>query len=1111
MKRLVSTGSSSALPLSIRQIRYLVCLFSACVLGLTVLSWGVLLHYRLREAIDRQEMVLQSQSEQLQAKLHWAEALTVRAQGSLARLADIGLADELAALSDEQWTERLLRRGERQYIPLLLAAGHAGTPGTRLKSLADMMTFTFRVNNLQYRDVQNAYLIDLQADQFYVIPRRLEPARALLQRDDARQTLLRDTLTRLRTDALLARLRAHPGQAMVLPPAQDWVSGMRTVTFVTLVPCAGEPAALLAMEFPLSPMLPDGQTVDGDFMLVTDAGTVLTADGMPGGTLDQPVVAALAAHGARPGMVRSALVRQGLDHAVVLEYQLDAWGWRTVGVVGFRHVWHQFRHNTLWMLGLTGSLSVLILAWIWLIDRRIMRPAQRQSLRLQESDALGRFVIEVAGVGLMIVERSTRQVLLANAAAQSLIDQATSAGLAQLQDACDARLTSGDADAEGPPQVLPRFDVHMAGRYGEMRSLEVRLVEITYEGRAAVLCALNDVTEARRSEARLREAIRAADAANHAKSSFLATMSHEIRTPLNGMLGSIELLGMTRLDSRQRDQLAVMQHASQSLIDIINDVLDFSKIEAGQMSLQPRPCRLDEIVEEVTRRFAAEAARKQLRLLCVNDPSLAEPVTADVVKLEQILNNLVSNAVKFTEQGKVIVTAMRKPSIDGNGADGVEIRVIDTGIGIDAQDQSRLFEPFVQAEQPDTRHYGGSGLGLSICRRLVELMRGEIRVVSEPGLGSCFIVSLPLARAGISAGIEAPADTWPQAALRGLTVGLNVTLRELYHGVEQLLQFYGARAVRYDPEAPPATPVDVLVCDEEAMRRCPDADVVVSAMAPAVPDLTQTPVVASPYAWRGLLAAIAAAAGAEVAQAQAAAPARDDAPATQLALLLVEDHPINQVVMREQLENLGQSVDLASDGPEALLLASGRRYDLILTDLQMPGMDGFTLARRLRDAGHAMPIVAITASVGPDVAERCQQAGIDRCLTKPVGLPTLRQLLEDLSGTHLATRATPGPHAGSDALLHAEALRRDQRALAEALLAGDAEAFAQRLHGLAGALSVMGHALQSQACRWLEQAVRRSGLAAIGADWQAFHAELEQLADGLELQGGNQAPDLRHA
>lgn len=210
----------------------------------------------------------------------------------------------------------------------------------------------------------------------------------------------------------------------------------------------------------------------------------------------------------------------------------------------------------------------------------------------------------------------------------------------------------------------------------------------------------------------------------------------------------------------------------------------------------------------------------------------------------------------------------------------------------------------------------------------------------------------------------------------------------------------------------------------------------------------------SSAAHRPTAIATAAGAGAEVAKTQAAAPASDEAPATQLALLLVEDHPINQVVMREQLENLGQSVDLASDGPEALSLALGRRYDLILTDPQMPGMDGFTLARRLRDAGHVMPIVAITASVGPDVAERRQQAGIDRCLTKPVGLPTLRQLREDLSGTQLAarsTRAMPGQHAGGDAALHADALRRDQRALAQALLAGDAEAFAQRLHGLAGA------------------------------------------------------------
>ncbi|WP_427308150.1 ATP-binding protein [Cupriavidus sp. H39] len=1102
MKRLMPTDSSAALPLSIRQIRYLVYLFSACVVGLTVLSWGVLLHYRLREAIDRQGLVLRAQSEQLQSTLHRAEALTVRAQGSLARLSDIGLVDAVAAARDTQWTDRLQRRGDRQYIALLVSSAQAGTPGKRLKDLADVMTFTFRVNNLQYRDVQNAYLIDLQADQLYVIPRRLNPARALLQGDDARRTFLRDTVQRLRNDALLARLRAHPGQAVMLPLAQDWISGMRTVTFATLVQDGGEPAAVLAMEFPLSPMLPDVQAVDGDFLLLTDAGMVLTADGMPAGPLDAPVAAALAAAGAQPGTVRSALVRHGLlQHLVVLEYPLDAWGWRTVGVLEVGRVWRQFRANTLWMLALTGSLSLLIFAWIWLIDRRIMRPAQRQSLRLQESDALGRFVIEVAGVGLMIVERSTRQVLLANAAAQSLIDQATPAGLAQLQDACAARLASCDAGAEGPPQVLPCFDVDMAGRDGETRSLEVRLVQITYEVRAAVLCALNDVTGARRAEARLREAIRAADAANRAKSSFLATMSHEIRTPLNGMLGSIELLGMTRLDPRQRDQLAVMQHASQSLIDIINDVLDFSKIEAGQMSLQPRPCRLDAVVEEVTRGFAAEAARKHLRLLCIPDPSLSEPVMADVVKLEQILNNLVSNAVKFTEQGKVIVTARRVRAGHGGSAEGVEIRVIDTGIGIAAQDQRRLFEPFVQAEQPDTRHYGGTGLGLSICRRLVELMRGEIRVVSEPGLGSCFIVSLPLP----GAGIEPPAQAWPQAALRGLTVGLNVTLRELYRGVEQLLRFYGARAVSYDPGAPPATPVDVLVCDEQALSACADADVVISALAPASPDLTQTPVVASPYAWQGLVAAIATAAGAEVAAVPATAPAHAEAPAAQLALLLVEDHPINQLVMREQLESLGQSVDLAGDGPEALSLASGRRYDLILTDLQMPGMDGFTLARRLRDTGHAMPIVAITASVGPDVAERCRQAGIDRCLTKPVGLATLRELLEDFAGPRVGARPAPDRHAGGGAVLHADALRRDQRELAEALRAGDAETFAQRLHGLAGALSVIGHPVQSQACRWLEQTVRRAGLGAIGADWQAIDAELEQLADKLEAQCGSHA------
>ncbi|SPD59283.1 protein of unknown function (plasmid) [Cupriavidus neocaledonicus] len=191
MKRLMPADSSAALPLSIRQIRYLVYLFSACVVGLTVLSWGVLLHYRLREAIDRQGMVLRAQSEELQSTLHRAEALTVRAQGSLSRLSDIGLADDVAGVRDAQWTERLQRRGDRPYIALLVPPASTSLPRKGLKDLADVMTFTFRVNNLQYREVQNAYLVDLHADQLYVIPRRLNPARMLLQRDDARQTLLR--------------------------------------------------------------------------------------------------------------------------------------------------------------------------------------------------------------------------------------------------------------------------------------------------------------------------------------------------------------------------------------------------------------------------------------------------------------------------------------------------------------------------------------------------------------------------------------------------------------------------------------------------------------------------------------------------------------------------------------------------------------------------------------------------------------------------------------------------------------------------------------------------------------------------------------------------------
>ncbi|KAF7964236.1 hypothetical protein AWV80_40200 [Cupriavidus sp. UYMU48A] len=678
MNRLMKLEKRPALPMSIRQIRYLVYLFVGCFLTLVLLSWAILLKYRLHEALDRQEILFRSQAEQLQSNLHTAEGMTLRAQGVLARLFEVGMEKPLASINTPQWVSRLQRRGDRQYMSLPVSAGHQAIPaGEQLSTLADMLSFTFRVNNVQYRNVQNAYLFDVHADRFYVIPRRYGPARQLLGNDEAYQRFLGETCSRLRDSALMNRLYAAPDKVVMLEPTRDWASGVRVVTLVALVQLDGNPAAVLALDFPLSVVFPEARQTTERLALLTRDGTPLLRDDDAGPSSDRLLARALAERTSGSTASQPVFIRDGLLlRAALLEYPLDAWGWRVVDVVGVQALWGHFRENTMWLLCLTGLSCILMLAWVRLVDRRIMRPTQMQSKRLQESETLGRTVIQSAGVGLMIVERDGGEVLLANDAARRIAEHALPEDVKRLYQECSKALATREAgaDATGPL----RFAFKLAKDHGQDCHLEVLLVETTYRGRAALLCALNDISAAKQSEARLLEAIRAADAASRAKSSFLAMMSHEIRTPLNGMLGSIELLGLTPLEPRQRDQLAVMQQAAQSLIGIINDVLDFSKIEAEQMSVQPRPCLIDELVEDVTRRFAVEATRKNLRLLCAVDPSLTGPILLDPLKVEQVLSNLVSNAVKFTEQGKVVVSVSK---LDGPEP-SLQIRVIDTGIGI---------------------------------------------------------------------------------------------------------------------------------------------------------------------------------------------------------------------------------------------------------------------------------------------------------------------------------------------------------------------------------------------------------------------------------------------
>lgn len=492
---------------------------------------------------------------------------------------------------------------------------------------------------------------------------------------------------------------------------------------------------------------------------------------------------------------------------------------------------------------------------------------------------------------------------------------------------------------------------------------------------------------------------RAAESASQLKSAFLAAMSHEIRTPMNGVLGMLELLALSPLDADQREMLSTAREAAGTLLHIIDDILDFSKIEAGRMDIDSHPLDIGSLLEGVGETLGPAARKKGLDLHLHVCPSLPSGLLGDPLRIRQVLFNLAGNAVKFTETGRVSLCAERIPTGD---ADPVRVRltVTDTGIGIAPDMQARLFQPFSQGEISTSRRFGGTGLGLSISRRLVDLMKGRIGLSSESGKGSCFWVEidLPLAAANYD----------DQPDLRGLTVSLNVAA-PLMETLSLYLEHAGCRrvALAETPDVviheapsgmiwsvPPSDRPVVLIADPDSRR------------SDALPQRLY--LVGRPVRRQALFRALATAAGRLPPERSASPPASpmgpkppDIAAARQARrlVLVAEDQPVNRMVIERQLELLGYACEIAADGAAALAIWRQGGYGLLLTDCNMPEMDGYELTAAIRQAERAsgqprLPIIALTANAMAGEDQRCIAAGMDGFLSKPLDLAKLRRCVE---------------------------------------------------------------------------------------------------------------------